>query len=80
MDNTRALTDIFQNVMGDITVEQMRCLLDAVSSLDGMIGGIWEKHGKLLSPTDCGDEYQRGWRDGCSIGITLVTLLWQKRN
>jgi hypothetical protein len=81
MDNTRALTGILQNVIGDdITAGQMRCLLDAVSSLDGMIGGIWEKHSKLSSPAHCGDEYQKGWHDGCAIGITLVTLLWQKRN
>lgn len=80
MDNTRALTEIFQNVLvDDITAEQMQFLLDAVSQLDGFIAGIWDKHGKLSSPPNASDEYQKGWHDGCSIGITLVTLLWQKR-
>ena len=80
MDNTQALAGVFRNTIGDdITAEQMQFLLDAVSQLDGFISGIWDKHGKLSAPPDANEAYQKGWHDGCTIGITLITLLWQKR-
>ena len=80
MDNTQALADVFRNTIGDdITAEQMQFLLDAVAQLDVFVAGIWDKYGKLSSPPDGSEAYQKGWHDGCTIGIALVPLLSQNR-